>query len=80
MKPETIRLCLNVVTLVALSLSAAFWLISARVRLTRIAPGLEELDRVANLADDLQKMGRWNFWAAATTAVAVLLQIASSLA
>lgn len=55
--------------------SAILWFISASVRLTSVGYGLEELDKVANLSNDLQKMGNWNFWAAACTGLAVATQI-----
>ena len=61
----------------AFAISAALWLISASVKLTKVGRGMEELDRVEHLSNDLQKMGRWNFWAAVATAVAVLLQALS---
>jgi hypothetical protein len=54
--------------------SALLWLMSAKVRLTPIGMGLEELDHVTRLSADLQRMGRWNFFAALTTAVAVSLE------
>lgn len=70
-----VKLFVEIAAFTSMGLSALLWFISASVRLTRIGPGLEELDRVTKLADDLQKMARWNFWAATTTAVSVLFQI-----
>jgi hypothetical protein len=52
---------------------------SAKVRLTKIGRGLEELDKVEHLSIDLQAMARWNFWAAATTGIAVVCQIVREL-
>jgi hypothetical protein len=33
------------------------------------------LDRVTKLSVDLQRMGRWNFWTALSTGIAVFLQM-----
>lgn len=66
---------IDLASFILFAASACFWLLSAKVRLTTVAPGLDELDRVTSLSDDLQRMGDWNFWAALTTAVAILLQL-----
>lgn len=71
----TIKFALEVGSLVLFAVSAVLWLMSASVNLTEIGPGLDELDRVKALSADLQQMGRWNFWAATSTAGAVVLQI-----
>ena len=55
--------------------AAVCWFLSARVRLTKIKAGLEELDKVAQLSKTLQKMAVWNFWAAAWTCAAVSFQV-----
>ena len=60
--------------LVFMAASAVLWFISAAVRLRRIGPGLEELDYVTSLSSDLQRMARWNFWAALATGISVALQ------
>ncbi|MDI1347480.1 MAG: hypothetical protein PSV22_25825 [Pseudolabrys sp.] len=52
-----------------------FGFISASVRLTNVGFGQDELDKVTKLSSDLQKMGKWNFWAAAFTGIAVVAQI-----
>jgi len=45
---------------------------SARTKLTRVRAGLEELDKVTQLADDLQMMGKWNARAAAFACIAAV--------
>jgi hypothetical protein len=58
-------------------IAAIFWFISASTRLTKISAGLEELDKVNLLSSDLQRAAHWNFWAALTTGLSVLAQIAA---
>jgi hypothetical protein len=60
---------------VAYSAAAVFWVISATRRLTVIRRGLEDLDKVTTLSNDLKTMSTWNAWAAGATAVGVALQI-----
>jgi len=55
--------------------SAIFWFMSAMCRLPSIKPGTDELDNVTELSKALQKMNRWNFWAAGLMGVTVLLSI-----
>jgi hypothetical protein len=43
----------------------------------KVGPGLEELNRVTDLASDLQRMAYWNFSAAVSTGIAVILQLAA---
>ena len=62
----------NIVLIVAAIIAAACWFKSATIKLTRIKPGLEELNRVTKLADDLQAMGWWNCAAATFAGVAAL--------
>ena len=50
----------NTIRIVAALLAALCWFMSARTKLTRVRAGLEELDKVTQLADDLQIMGKWN--------------------
>lgn len=42
----------NAVRIVAALLAALCWFMSARTKLTRVRAGLEELDKVTQLADD----------------------------
>jgi hypothetical protein len=42
----------NAVRIVAALLAALCWFMSARAKLTRVRAGLEELDKVTQLADD----------------------------
>jgi uncharacterized membrane protein YuzA (DUF378 family) len=60
---------------VVLGLAAIFWLLSALVKLTGIAPGLDQLDLVTALSGDLQRMARCNFWAALLTGIGTMAQI-----
>jgi len=52
--------------------SAVFWFMSAMSRLPTIKPGTEELDR-RELSQALQRMNRWNFWAAGLMGITALL-------
>jgi hypothetical protein len=55
--------------------SAAFWFASAMCRLHGIKPGKDELDKVTELSNRLQRMSTWNFWAAGLMGVTALLSI-----
>jgi hypothetical protein len=73
--PSNVKLLFEILSFVTLAISAFFWFMSAKISLTKIGAGLEELDKVALLSRDLQLSARWNFLAAATTGVSVLAQI-----
>jgi hypothetical protein len=60
-------------------IAAVCWLLSALVRLIDIGPGQDALDKVTTLSNDLQRMARWNFWAAASTGAAVAFQVLARL-
>jgi hypothetical protein len=53
--------------------AAIFWFMSAMCRLPAIKPGMDELDKVTELSKALQRMNRWNFWAAGLMGVTALL-------
>ena len=53
--------------------SAIFWFTSAMCRLPSINSGANELDKVTELSKALQRMNRWNFWAAGLMGVTALL-------
>jgi hypothetical protein len=53
--------------------SAIFWFTSAMCRLPSNKPGKDELDTVTELSKALQRMNRWNFWAAGLMGVTALL-------
>jgi hypothetical protein len=55
--------------------SAAFWFTSAMCRLPNINPGIDELDKVSELSNRLQRMSTWNFWAAGLMGVTALLSV-----
>jgi len=57
------------------SIAATCWFLSARIRLTKVGFGQDELNNVTKLSADLQKMARWNFWAAALTGVDSIFQV-----
>jgi hypothetical protein len=42
-------------------------------RLPRVKPGMDELDKVAELSNRLQRMSAWNFWAAGLMGITALL-------
>jgi hypothetical protein len=52
--------------------SAVFWFMSAMCRLPTTKPGTEQLDH-GELSKALQRMNRWNFWAAGLMGVTALL-------
>jgi hypothetical protein len=58
---------------IAACASAIFWFMSAMCRLPSIKPGADELDTVTELSKALQRMNRWNFWAAGLMGVTALL-------
>jgi hypothetical protein len=65
----------NTVRIVAALLAALCWFMSARTKLTRVRARLEELDKVTQLADDLQKMGKWNAAAAGFACIAAVADV-----
>ena len=58
--------------IIATCCSAIFWFMSAASRLPTIRPGTDELDH-GELSKALQKINRWNFWAAGLMGVTALL-------
>jgi hypothetical protein len=53
--------------------SAIFWFMSAMCRLPSIKPGMDEAETITELSKALQRMNRWNFWAAGLMGVTALL-------
>jgi hypothetical protein len=53
--------------------SAIFWFISAMCHLPRSKPGSDDLEKITELSQKLQRMSRWNFWAAGLMGVTGLL-------
>jgi hypothetical protein len=70
---------INIIKIFATACAAVCWFMSARVALTSIAPGMEELDKVTLLAADLQKMGTWNLYAAASACAAAVMEVVGLL-
>jgi hypothetical protein len=69
------RSFIETAVLIAASGSAVCWFISAMVRLPSIKPGIDELDKVTELSNRLQRMSTWNFWAAGLMGVTALLSV-----
>jgi len=44
--------------------SAIFWFASAMCHLPNSKPGTDDLQKINELSKKLQRMSRWNFWAA----------------
>jgi len=44
-------------------------------RLPRIKPGMDELEKMTELSNRLQRMSTWNFWAAGLMGVGALLSV-----
>ena len=55
--------------------SAVFWFASAMCRLPGIKPSMDELDKVTELSNRLQRMSTWNFWAAGLMGITALLSV-----
>jgi hypothetical protein len=55
--------------------SAICWFASAMWHLPRIKPAGDEMAKVSELSDRLQRIGRWNFWAAGLMGVTALLSV-----
>ncbi len=55
--------------------SATCWFASAMWHLPSSKPGKDELAKVTELSDRLQRISRWNFWAAGLMGVTALLSV-----
>ena len=55
--------------------SATCWFASAMWYLPSSKPGKDELAKVTELSDRLQRISRWNFWAAGLMGVTALLSV-----
>ena len=53
------------------------WFASAMSHLPNV--GKDEVDKVTELSNRLQRMSRWNFWAAGLMGVTVLLSVLARL-
>jgi len=53
--------------------SALFWFSAAMCRLPTVTPGMNELDKAAELSRVLRSMSRQNFWASGLMGVTALL-------
>jgi hypothetical protein len=54
---------------------AIFWFASAMCRLPRTKPGMDDLEKMTELSNRLQRMSTWNFWAAGLMGVGALLSV-----
>jgi len=63
--------------------SAICWFASAMWHLPSIRPGraraIDEFDKVTELSSRLQRISRWNFWAAGLMGVTALLSVSARL-
>ena len=57
--------------------SAICWFASAMWHLPSIKPGRDELAKVTELSIRLQRISRWNFWAAGLMGVTALLSVSA---
>jgi hypothetical protein len=67
------RSFIETAVIVAVCGSAIFWFKSAMCRLPTLKVSADELDEVTELSKSLQRMSRWNFWAAGLMGIAALL-------
>lgn len=66
---------ITIIKILVTASAAVCWFMSALVDVTSVAPNKEELDKVALLAADLQKMGTWNRYAAASACAAAVIEV-----
>ena len=64
---------IEIAAMIAACGSAIFWFRSALCRLPSITPSTDEVGAVTELSKALQRMNRWNFWAAGLMGVIALL-------
>jgi hypothetical protein len=55
--------------------SATCWFASAMWHLPRIKPSIDELAKVTELSNRLQRISRWSFWASGLMGVTALLSV-----
>ena len=55
--------------------SAACWFTSAMWHLRSSKSGIDEMSKVTELSSRLQKISRWNFWAAGLMGVTALFSV-----
>jgi hypothetical protein len=67
------RSFIQIAVIIAACGSAIFWFASAMCRLPSIKAGADESETVTELSKALQRMNRWNFWAAGLMGVTALL-------
>jgi hypothetical protein len=69
------RSLIETAALITGSASAICWFASAMWHLPRVKPGVDETGKVNELSNRLQRMSRWNFWAAGLMGVTALLSV-----
>ena len=69
------RSLIETAAMIAGCASAICWFASAMWHLPRVKPGTDESDKVIELSNRLQRISRWNFWAAGLMGVTALLSV-----
>jgi hypothetical protein len=67
------RSFIEIAAIMAACGSAVFWFASAMCRLPSAKPSADERETITELSRALQRMNRWNFWAAGLMGVTALL-------
>ena len=70
---------LEIASIAAGAIAAVCWFLSARVKLTKVGFGQDELDKVTTPIERFAGDGAVEFWAAAMTAVAVAFQVLAKM-
>jgi hypothetical protein len=69
------RSLIETAALITGCVSAACWFASAMWHVSKIKSGLDETAKVNELSNRLQRISRWNFWAAGLMGVTALLSV-----
>jgi hypothetical protein len=69
------RSLIETAALITGCVSATCWFASAMWHLPKIKPGIDETAKVTELSNRLQRISRWNFWAAGSMGVTALLSV-----
>jgi hypothetical protein len=69
------RSLIETAALITGCISAICWFVSAMWHLRRTKPGMDEAAKVTELSNRLQRISRWNFWAAGSMGVTALLSV-----
>jgi len=69
------KILFEILTIATSAIAAYCWFKSANTALTKIGPGIDALDLVKDLSNDLQIAAKWNYLAATMTGVSVVVQV-----